>query len=67
MLASFGEALCSLLLAILATLITQSGGRKLTYITMAVICNLHVEYGCCTVKQMYENVSNNIVKVTLMA
>jgi len=64
MLASFGEALCSLSLAILATLITQCGARKLTYITMAAICNLLVEYGCCTVKQMYENVLNNVVEVT---
>jgi hypothetical protein len=64
MLASFGEALCSLLLAILATLITHSVGRKLTYMTMAVIYNLRVEYGCCTVKQIYKNVLNNVVKVT---
>ena len=64
MLASFGEALCSLFLAILATLITQCGGRKLTYITMVAVCNLRVEYGCCAVKQMYKNVLNNVVKVT---
>jgi hypothetical protein len=64
MLASFGETLCSLFLATLATFITQCGGRKLTYITMTAICNLRVEYGCCTVKQMYENILNNVVKVT---
>jgi len=64
MLASFGEALCSLSLAILATLITQYGARKLTYITMAAICNLLVEYDCCTVKQMYENVLKSVIEVT---
>jgi len=51
MLAEFGEALCSLLLAILAT---YFGGRKLTYITMLAIHNLHVEYSHYTVNQMYE-------------
>jgi len=46
-------------------LITQSGGRKLTYIVMVATCNLHVEwYGHCTVQQTYKNVLNNIVKVT---
>jgi hypothetical protein len=43
---------------------TQSGGRKLTYIMMVAICNLPVEYGHFTLQQMYENVLNNIVKVT---
>jgi hypothetical protein len=42
----------------------QSGGKRLTYIMMVAICNLHVEYGHCTVKQMYKNVLNNAVKVT---
>jgi hypothetical protein len=44
MLADFGEAACSLLLAVMATyLVMPSGGTKLTYIMMVVICNLHVE------------------------
>jgi len=51
MLAEFGEALCSLPLAILAT---YFGGRKLTYIKMVAIHNLHVEYGHYTVKHTYE-------------
>jgi hypothetical protein len=46
------------------TLVTQSGGRKLTYIMMVAICNLHVEYGHCTVNQKYENVLNNVVQIT---
>jgi hypothetical protein len=45
------------------TLVSQSGGQRLTYVTMVAICNLHIEYGHCTVKQMYENVLNNNVKV----
>jgi hypothetical protein len=64
MLADFCEALCSLLLAILATLVTDSGGRKLTYIMMVPICNVQGEYGHCTVKQTYKNYLNNVVKVT---
>jgi len=51
MLAEFGKALCSLLLAILAT---YFGGRKLTYIMVVAIRNLLVEYGHYTVKQTYE-------------
>jgi hypothetical protein len=58
MLAGFGEALCSLLLMILATSVMQSGGRELTYIMMVAMCNLHVEYGHCTVNQMYKSVLN---------
>jgi hypothetical protein len=43
----------------------QSGGRKLTYSMIVAIRNLHIEvYGHCAVKQEYENVLNNIVKVT---
>jgi hypothetical protein len=42
MLAEFGEALCSLLLAILAT---YFGGRKLIYIMVVAIHNLRVEHG----------------------
>jgi hypothetical protein len=42
----------------------QFGGQKLTYNMMVAICILLVEHGHCTVKQMYENVSNNVVKVT---
>ena len=30
---------------------------------MVAIHDFHVEYGHCTVKQMYENVFNNVVKV----
>jgi hypothetical protein len=41
----------------------QSGGRKPTYIVIVAVLNFCVEYGPCTVKQMYENVLNNIVKV----
>jgi len=45
--------------------VVQSGGRKLTYILMVAIHNLHVEsYDHCTVKLAYENVLTNIVKVT---
>jgi hypothetical protein len=50
MMADFGEALCSLLLAVLATLVMQSGVRKLTFIMMVELHNLHVEYGHYTVK-----------------
>jgi hypothetical protein len=42
----------------------QYGGRKLTCIMMVAVCNLHVEYGHCTVKQMNENVVNDDAKVT---
>jgi hypothetical protein len=42
----------------------QSGGRKLTYIIVVEIHNLHVEYGHCTVNLMYENVLNNVVQIT---
>jgi hypothetical protein len=31
---------------------------------MVAVCNLHVECGHCTVKQAYENVRKNAVKVT---
>jgi hypothetical protein len=57
--AGFGEASCSLLLAFLAILVMQSGTRKLTYIMMVELHNLHVEYGHCTVKQTYENFLSN--------
>jgi hypothetical protein len=63
MMVDFGEASCSLSLAVLATLVMQSGVRKLTYIMMVELHNLHVEYGHCTVKQTYENVLYGI-KVT---
>jgi hypothetical protein len=46
------------------TLVIQSSGIKLTYIIMVVICNFLIEYGPCNVKQIYENVLNNVVKVT---
>ena len=42
------------------TVVMQSGGRRL----MVPVHNCHVEYGHCTVKQTYENVLNNVVKVT---
>jgi len=42
MMADFGKALCSLLLALLATLVMQSGTRKLTYIMMVELHNLHI-------------------------
>jgi hypothetical protein len=45
-------------------LVTQSGGRKLTYTMMVAIRNLRLVYDHCTVKQTYENVLNNIVKIT---
>jgi hypothetical protein len=61
--ADFGEASCSLLLSVLATLVMQSGSRKLTFIMMMAFHNLHVEY-CRTVKQVYGNVLNSIVEVT---
>ena len=48
----------------LHTLIRQLGGIELTHIMMVAICNLHVEYGHCTENQMYENVLNNVLKVT---
>jgi hypothetical protein len=54
MLADFGEASCSLLLAILTT---HSGNaiwwKKAIYITTMAIRNLRVE---CTAKQTYDNV-----------
>ena len=63
--ADFGEASCSLLLAILVTYSGEAlGGIELTHIMMVAICNLNVECGHCTEKQMYENVLNNVVKVT---
>ena len=45
-------------------LVTSSIGRKLTYIVMVAILNLSVEYSHCTVKQVYDSVLNNVVKVT---
>ena len=42
------------------TLVMQSGGRKVNYIMMVALCNLHVEYGHCTVKQRCENALNNV-------
>jgi hypothetical protein len=60
-LADWGDASRSFLLAILAT---QSGGRKLANIMMVAIRNLHAEYGDCTIKQLYESVFNKAVKVT---
>jgi hypothetical protein len=42
-LADFGKALWSVLLALLTTtLVIECGGRKLTYIMMVAIHNLHV-------------------------
>ena len=45
-------------------IVTQSGGRKLTYIMMVAVCNLLVEYDHCTVKQTYGNILNYVVKVS---
>jgi hypothetical protein len=44
-------------------LVTQSGGRKLTYIMVVARRNLHIENGHCTAKQLYGNVLKNVVKV----
>jgi len=46
------------------TVVMQSAGSKLTYIMMVPVHNFCVAYGHCTVKQTYENVLNNVVKVT---
>jgi len=46
------------------TLVMRSDRRKLAYIMMVAIRNLHVEYGCCAVKHTYENILKNVVKVT---
>ena len=43
------------------TPVNQSGRMKLTYIIMVAICNLHVEYDHCTVKQADENVLNSFM------
>jgi hypothetical protein len=54
-----------LLLAILATnLVTQSGVGQLIYIMMVAICNLRVEYDNPGAKKTYDNVLNEVVKVT---
>ena len=45
------------------TLVPQSGGRKLTYIMVVARCNMRIENGRCTAKQLYENVLKNVVKV----
>jgi len=44
-------------------LVTQSGGRKLTYIMVVARHNLHIENGRCTAEKLYENVLKNVVKV----
>jgi len=36
----------------------------MNYIMMAAVRNLRAQYGHCTVKQTYENVSNNVAEVT---
>lgn len=43
------------------TPVKQSGRMKLTYIIMVAICNLHVDYGHCTVKPTDENVLNSFM------
>jgi hypothetical protein len=66
MLDDFGEASCSLLLPILATcsaLVTQSSCRRLNCIMIVAIRNLRVEYGYWTVKQTYDSILNNVVKL----
>jgi hypothetical protein len=65
MLADFGDSSCSLLLAILDTYFGNAiWWTKANLQHDGVNSILLVEYGHCTVKQMYENVSNNVVKVT---
>jgi hypothetical protein len=64
MLADFGEAVCSLMLTILATYCGNAIWWQLAYIMMVAICNFHVEYSYCIVKQIYNNVLNSAVKVT---
>ena len=64
MLADFGKATCSSLLAVLATYSGKSvWWKKADPIIMLTIRNLHVEYDHCTVKQTYENVLNDVVEV----
>jgi len=65
MLAYFGEASCSLLQAILVTYSGNTVWWKKAYLHHdGGICNLHVEYGHCTVHHMYENVLNRVVQIT---
>jgi hypothetical protein len=65
MLADFGKATFSSLLAILATCSGKSvWWKKADPIVMVAIRNFHVECGHCTVKQTYENVLNGVVEVT---
>ena len=46
-------------------MVTQSGGRKLTYIMMVAVRNLRVEYGHCTVKQRYETVDTVLLRLLM--
>jgi hypothetical protein len=65
MLADFGKATCSSLLAILVTCSDNSvWWKKADLIIMVAIPNFLVEYGHCTLKQTYENVLNGVVQVT---
>ena len=59
----FGEGLCAMSWAL--NLVTKYGAIKGTYIMMVAIHNVCVcvEYCRCTVKQTYENMLNNIVKI----
>jgi hypothetical protein len=46
------------------TLLTHSGGRKLTYIMKVATSNLFVQYDHCPGQQTYEKILNNIIKFT---
>jgi len=64
-LADFGEASCSLLLAVLATYSGNTVWWKKADLHMKVVVHyLCVEYGSCTVKQTNDNFLNSIVKIT---
>jgi hypothetical protein len=60
-LADFGEASCSLLLAVLATFSGNAVWWKKADLHVHYV---RVEYGHCTVKQTNDNFLNSIVKVT---
>lgn len=64
-LADFGKATCSSLLAVLANFSGNSVWWKKTYpIIKVTIRSLYVQYGHCKAKQTYKNVSNGIVEFT---
>jgi hypothetical protein len=64
-LADFGEASCSLLLAVLATYCGNAAWWKKADLHLKVVIhNLYAEYGHFTVNQTNDNVLNSVVKVT---